>query len=260
MMNQEYMEYAERLRNESTSRVRATIKSLDPEPKDVILILAGGDNARWNGVKKYNLDVNGEPVLSRTLRLCKEFRPDAEIRVIGPEVKGKSHQDVFLKVYNMWSRMGNTYLMFGDVSWMKGTLRKFLSEKPTEPKLYGRPHGNKITRREDMELFGGVVPFVWKNFMWKVHWDALSIAPSGDWWSVAELMIYDEKTRNKLTVLPQRLRDWTWYHVMRKRGEFFKSRFFVDVGESVTDDFDYPQDYPKYCEWCGPMIDREDPP
>src|SRR5512138_3591682 len=121
------------------------------EGQDSIIILAGGDNSRWkialsitrsnrNGVKKYEQLVNGEPVLSRTVRLCKEFRPDAQIHVIGPLIKGQSHQDVFLKVYEkgLWSKSGNTFLMFGDVSWMRGTLKRFLSERPTEPKIYGR--------------------------------------------------------------------------------------------------------------------------
>lgn len=229
------------------------------EGQDSIIILAGGDNSRWNGVKKYEQLVNGEPVLARTIRLCKEFRPDAQIHVIGPLIKGKSHQDVFLKVYEkgLWSKTGRTFLMFGDVSWMRGTLKRFLSERPTEPKIYGRPHGNEITGRPPKELFGGVIPAGWKDFMWKVHFDAQTLIPNGDWWTVAELMVYDEKTRLRLLVLPKRFRDWTWFHILRKRDEFLRSRFFVDVGESVTDDFDYPEDYPPYCEKCGPLIEKE---
>ena len=89
---------------------------------DSIIILAGGKSKRWGGEVKYLKEVCGEPVLHRTQRLVAHFRPDADVHTIGTELQRDNPNEVFALLKDKWSTDGMTYLILGDVSWMKGTL------------------------------------------------------------------------------------------------------------------------------------------
>jgi hypothetical protein len=101
------------------------------------------------------------------------------------------------------------------------------------------------------------------DWMKTIHFDSVRFNPHGDWWDVA--MASDLSMRlppfYDLLRLVAGRRGVYWYG-LRKFGRTTDHSRFVDVGESVTDDFDEPEWYQPYLDAVEPgrLIDREVPP
>jgi hypothetical protein len=230
---------------------------------DSIIILAGGKSKRWGGEVKYLKEVCGEPVLHRTQRLVTHFRPDADVHTIGTELQRDNPNEVFALLNNKWSTTGMTYLLLGDVSWMKGSLKRFLDE--TWPfVVYGRNGPNQLTGRPHEEIFGFAFNFSQNPHILRIHIDSLLIKGEENQWDI--VVLHDLYRRWRL-VYPLLMtaamlsRKAYWYGVKRLAHRE-NHPDFVDVGESVTDDFDEPGWYEPYCKAVEPerLIDRETPP
>lgn len=215
---------------------------------DVIIILAGGESKRFDGVPKYNLPVCGEPVIERTVRLCREFRPD-----IDPHVERRnltyngdpSHTAAFLALRELWSQDGTTYLMFGDVSWNRGCLREFLGQRGYG--AFGRFVPNVVTGNPHPECYGVWFDHRFTADMERWHKLALLCHPNGDWWDVAGFVVRKSLIPPRLaSLVPPSIRRFFWFRCRCKIDKVCQSPMFVDVGSTATDDFDYPWLYKEY--------------
>lgn len=228
--------------------------------KDSVIILAGGKSKRWGGKEKYLLPVCGEPVLNRTIRLVREIRPDVEIHIIGPSLQRDNPNEVTAMTAPFWSE-GMTYILLGDVSWMKGTLRRFLSEK-TKFVIYGRAGPNPLTGRPHEEIFAYAFSGTERQYIARLHIDSLCIKGENNQWDVVvlhDLEIFHPMLYHLFMILGK-FPGVYWYGI-RKFARRQNHPCFVDVGEGITDDFDEPEWYEPYCKAVEPgrLIDREVP-
>lgn len=228
---------------------------------DSVIILAGGKSSRWNGRVKYLLPVCGEPVLNRTVRLVKEIRPGARVHVVGPELQRENPNELFLDTMHLFGQ-SMTYYLLGDVSWMKGTLRKVLTDSAPF-RIYGRAGPNTLTGRPYEEIFAFAFHDSQKPSLEKIHQDSLKVKGERNQWDIT--VLHDLDTQHPFIYdvcmvfcsLPV-----TYWQVMRRFGRRQNHPCFVDVGEGITDDFDEPEWYQPYLDAVEPgrLIDREVPP
>lgn len=229
--------------------------------KDSIIILAGGKSCRWNGTVKYLLPVCGEPVLHRTIRLVKEIRPDADLHIIGPELQRDNPNEVALLCSHLWGdRM--TYLLLGDVSWMRGTLKRVLTTTNTFS-IYGRAGPNQLTGRPHEEIFAFTFHGGERRHLENIHIDSLKIKGEGNQWDV--VVLHDLNTQHPaLYDLFMAFGGFplTYWQGMRRFGRRQDHPLFIDVGEGITDDFDEPEWYQPYLDAVEPdrLIDLERAP
>lgn len=227
---------------------------------DSVIILAGGKSKRWGGIIKYLLPVGCEPVLNRTIRLVEEIRPDVKIHVIGPELQRDNPNEVTAMTAHLWSD-GMTYILLGDVSWMKGTLRKVITTG-TMFSIYGRAGPNPLTGRPHEEIFAYAFSGIERQHIARLHIDSLHIKGEDNQWDV--VVLHDLEGSHPLLyhlfMLFGNLPGVYWYGI-RRFGRRQNHPCFVDVGEGITDDFDEPEWYEPYCKAVEPgrLIDREIP-
>ena len=228
---------------------------------DSVIILAGGKSKRWGGTAKYLLPVCGEPVLNRTVRLVKEIRPDVKVHVIGPELQRDNPNQVTAMVAHLWSE-GMTYILLGDVSWMKGTLRRVLTT-PTAFSIYGRAGPNPLTGRPHEEIFAFAFNGCLRQHIARIHLDSLCIKGENNQWDIVVLDdLYAQHPILYSLLMPFALWPGVYWYGMRRFGRRQDHPCFVDVGEGITDDFDEPEWYQPYRDAVEPgwLIDREVPP
>lgn len=229
--------------------------------EDSVIILAGGKSNRWNGTTKYLLPVCGEPVLHRTVRLVKEIRPDVEVHVVGPELQPDNPNQLFLDTMHLFGK-SMTYYLLGDVSWMKGTLRRVLTTT-TLFSIYGRKGPNQLTGRPHEEIFAFAFYGSERQILSSIHADSLSIKGEGNQWDVVVLHDLNEQHPVLYDLFMAFVRfPCTYWQGMRVFGRRQDHPCFVDVGEGITDDFDEPEWYQPYLNAVEPerLIDREVPP
>lgn len=225
---------------------------------DSVIILAGGKSKRWGGVVKYLLPVCGEPVLNRTVRLVREIRPDVEIHIIGPALQRDNPNEVTAMTAHLWSE-GMTYILLGDVSWMKGTLREFLLERRRFV-IYGRAGPNTLTGRPHEEIFAYAFSGTERQHIASLHVDSLSIKGEGNQWDV--VVLHDLEGTHpvlyRVFMIFGGLPGVYWYGI-RRFARRQNHPCFIDVGEGITDDFDEPEWYEPYCKAVEPnrLIDKE---
>lgn len=238
---------------------------------DSVIIIAGGKGKRWGYKKKYMLPVCEEPVLHRTVRLVKEQKG------IDPHVIGEEHQEGANQACSysskFWSKNGMTYILLGDVSWKKRTLKRVLGTRGQDVKdfmVFGRSGANHLTGRPYSEIFAFAFPYTLNRWIKECHDVAIKIFPEGDWWDV--LRVADISTRDIWALRLMSLlsiqspkcitglvKVFTYHNGLRVQGRTTDSNFFYDVGESVTDDFDEPEWYQPYLDAVEPgrLIDQE---
>lgn len=230
--------------------------------QDSVIILAGGKSKRWNGTVKYMLPVCGEPVLHRTIRLVKEIRPDVKVHVIGPELQPNNPNQLFLDTMHLFGESDMTYYLLGDVSWMKGTLRKVLTT--SAPFLiYGRAGPNQLTGRPHEEIFAFAFDRSETQSLSNIHTDSLTIKGEGNQWDV--VVLHDLNAQHPALYdlfLAFGRFPCTYWQGIRKFGRRQDHPCFMDVGESISDDFDEPEWYQPYLDAVEPerLIDLERAP
>lgn len=141
-----------------------------------VIITAAGDAKRWNnwrGVPKHLVDVNGEPLLARTVRQLREADPSVDIWITGPNDERYEQRGARLYVPSwrpdfrecsmyvwaapLWNEDGRTTFMYGDT---------FYSDDAVASILAGPGHLNAWhlwARFKASEITGKPWPEVWAH-------------------------------------------------------------------------------------------------
>ena len=112
-----------------------------------VIIRCAGGARRWAdylGVPKHLAPINGEPVLHRTVRLCNEIAPDADVKVIVQDLSDKRYKvpgssrstdkptpeygdvDKIASSRHLWDRE-RTVTMWGDIWWTRQAITDVLT-------------------------------------------------------------------------------------------------------------------------------------
>lgn len=224
------------------------------------IIIAAGDATRWGnylGVPKHFIEVDGEPIIHRTVRLLNEYGVD-DVWVVGKDDRydiegsklfvppfnpGHYDADKFLNSRELWLEHGRTLVLYGDVYFTEFAMFKIMNPPadPTQadraPKdrsgwyLYARPFGSQITGNGDGECF------------------AQAIMPNDLKQHERELFnLVDDYNSGRLG----RIGGWEHYRRMIGLPENMLHRHLVGDNliniDDWTDDFDTPQSYESFVE------------
>ena len=232
-----------------------TIKELfdgfKDRPKHKVIIMCAGNGLRWNnhlGVPKQMIELEGEPILHRTIRLLKERGQD-DITITIPSRKYSKEHFGDLDKLGVKTRVGkkggemmrflnvpksdNALFLYGDVYYSERAIDIILSNEES-PKVFGRTLGDK-----EKEIFAIKMSKEYMNIARKIK-DKEFLGGAG--WAV---YIYS-KTQEFPT---------------HNRGEIVKEltqndKGFIEINDK-TDDFDKPSDYDR---WMSEFINKEAKP
>ena len=136
-----------------------------------IIIRCAGEGTRWNnfmGVPKHLVELCGEPVLHRTLRLCNKIAPSASVHVIVRDPHDLRYHSPYASVHEddpwpelgdvdkifssrrLWDPTDRTVTIWGDIWWHEDTLTDVLTRHVEDWHTWFRIAG------EGGELFGFV--------------------------------------------------------------------------------------------------------
>lgn len=213
------------------------------------IIIAGGKGTRWdnyNGIPKHLLEVDGEPLINRTIRLLKEYNTDIivatdlPLNISGIEIckpvntEGFYDADKFLSSSSFWNKNGRTVILYGDVYFSEEALAKIFDYAHPDWTLFGRIGASSFTGKNHGELFAisfyhDYIPEFESALrrVIKLYNDGLIDRNGG--WEVYKAMIR----------LPDEVFIYHFYPLAGPR--------FVNI-DDWTDDFDWPKDYEMFLE------------
>lgn len=217
-----------------------------------ILILAAGEATRWGGyldTPKHLVRLLGEPILARSIRLIREMRPDADVRIVlrdpsddryhlpGATIEqarlddANGGADKFLSSAHLWDAHGRTVLLYGDCYLTRRAMTAILDESPHEG-------GWHVVARFNAGTFTGTP---WgENF-------AHVIDPEAQGRYLANLKdLAARYARGEIW----RVGGWEQYAMLA--GGYLDDPA-VNIGHATdiddwSDDFDYPDDYNTWCQ------------
>lgn len=210
---------------------------------DKYIIICAGESSRWGnymGTPKHLVDICGETMLSRTVRLLGDknifivVRDDKDFRycVNGAKtIKAKINEnnfdaDKFLSSKHLWNRSGRTVVLYGDVYFSEQAINGIMNYKSREWTLFARPFGSKHTGCPYPECFAQ--SFYPEDH--KEHLDAL--------YKIKKMMDDKEITRSG---------GWEHYKVMcggdPSNIETIPLSSRIKIIDDYTEDFDKPSDY-----------------
>lgn len=127
------------------------------------IIIAAGKETRWEnykGARKHFVEIDGEPIIHRTVRLLREAGIE-DIVVVGtdkryliegswlyiPKLTPEYHDaDKFLSSRDLWLRdEGRTIVVYGDVYFTEKAIKTIVDYKPDEWVLFCRPYESYLT-------------------------------------------------------------------------------------------------------------------
>lgn len=211
------------------------------------IIIAAGDATRWGNhlnTPKHLVEVDGEPILNRTVRLLNN-NGVTDIHIVGPNddrykitgtslfipVKNPNYHgvDKFLNSEGLWSKCSRTLVMYGDVFYTDEAIKTIVEFQGTDWTLFCRFSGSKISGGKYGECF--VQSFYPKDI--NLHKEKL-------------LLVVESVNNRNL----KKSGGWEHYRAMnevtgrelRKHNQYNKC-FIID---DFTDDFDYPEDYDEF--------------
>ena len=141
-----------------------------------VIIPCGGDGKRWNdygNVPKALINIDGEPILKRTIRLCQRFTDDIWVVATDDRINdslsdvnvsidpGKVFKipvgtDKVMCTEDLWLSNQDTVVLFGDTYFTQESINLML-EKNTEMPLifFGRLRASELTRKKGApEIYG----------------------------------------------------------------------------------------------------------
>jgi len=211
------------------------------------IIACSGSGSRWNnylGKKKHLIEINGESLLHRTVRLIKSLDNNNEIIIMAYTkdyiVKNtifhiptlfpiKKHQKLpaIYTSYDIWNKSGKTIFLFGDVFYTVNAMKLIINttSKSNNINFFGRQKGSLITGKKYGEIFG-------TSFNFKHNKKIL------DKLEYLKKLFKNGKIKRFIT--------WELYKLLndmpinRKVKKYTKN--FININD-FTDDFDYPIDY-----------------
>ena len=207
-----------------------------------IIIIAAGDESRWKsylGVSKHFIEIEGEQLLPRIVRLFKKYNPSSNIYVVGktedykikdstwylPKLNPKfGDADKFISSMKLWSMSERTIVVYGDVWFSEDAVKQISEYKDKDWILFGRFGKNKLTGGDGGECF------------------AQSFYPEG-------IEEHHNSLNKIVTAYKHKLlkRNGGWEHYRAMIG-FAICPYHIEAGrfyqiEDWTDDFDSPEDY-----------------
>lgn len=203
------------------------------------IVIAAGQATRWDdyrGTPKHLVEVDGEPILHRTVRLLR--RHIDTVWVVGPNdpryhhhdgrtytvTPGPSDADKFYSSRDLWD--GHTLIVYGDCYFTEDAIDTICA--PVQDwTLYCRPHGSAITGSRWGECFAYSLPaHTLDTFRSTLVWLA----------GMHELQEIG------------RCGGWELYRALC--GEDLHNHVMYDhhiVIDDWSEDFDYPADYELWC-------------
>jgi len=206
-----------------------------------VIILASGSGTRWGdylGVPKHLIDIDGEALVSRTIRQFSGYSknvtlvcPDDQrykfdgVTLFHPKVDWNREMDKFISSMSLWnSGDEDVVLVYGDVYFTDDAVEKAMTYAG-DWKYFCRPWASEITGKDCKEIFAIYIPHHNRE---KVRSGILAIADldtaTGGW------ALFRKLTLGKHT----KGRD--------EDREMFNAGCHVVI-DDWTEDFDYPQDY-----------------
>ena len=202
------------------------------------IIICAGEATRWNnhlGVPKHLIEVDGETILQRTVRLIRKYcNADTKIYIVVKNLKDKRYfvegsatvcadletrnkdADKFLSSRHLWSNDSRTIVFYGDVWFSDDAMKTIIKHKEDE----------------------------WVLFANKDECFAQSFYPKDK----AEHLKALESVRDMhCSGDIGRCGGWEHYRKMNGypvREHKYGKRFFLI--DDLTDDFDYPKDYDEW--------------
>jgi hypothetical protein len=243
-----------------------------------IIILCAGDSSKWNsylGIKnKHFIEINGEPILSRTVRLIKKYAPEAQV-IITTKAENLSLYDydgcdTFIPIrdafldrdidkYNnlipIWSQNDRTILMLGDVYFTESAMKKILFHKRHSITFFARPHPSKITGHRWREHFA--------TSFWPEHHQTLKdiykrcidehelFCKPGAWEIYGMVIGGKIKSSSKIKSL------YKITHFLHLEVLLASVKGHLVLIDDATDDFDTPEDFINWTERCGKIKLKE---
>ena len=207
-----------------------------------ILILADGDGKRWNnyqGVPKQLLRIDGETLLDRMVRQCKENGAD-DIVIIGPfrneaatndKFTSRDKRHLFLEIAK---RYNEPFIMLnGDCFYTDEIIEDCIEREAVDGWLHWCcPHPNYFTGKPWGE-----------GYIHKVT--------DLDWW-ISKLEEYNRRVDGGMQVG----NDWSINRFLYGAKDITKhSNNVHDLSKydvywhDETDDFDFPEDYNRFIQW-----------
>jgi len=138
-----------------------------------IIILCGGEGKRWKnylGIKKHFIEIEGERLLDRTIRLINKYKNtkttifvvanDENYLVQGTKLfipKKNSYNsgaDKFLDSKELWNKQCRTIVLMGDVWFSENCMKSIMEHTGKEWVVFGRRRKSKITGCPYPEIFG----------------------------------------------------------------------------------------------------------
>ena len=213
---------------------------------DKLIIMASGSGSRWNnyiGVPKHLVEIDGERILDRIVRLFKGFaitiigndeRYEVEgARLIIPkEAEGANVNERCMEFKHLWNKNGRTVVVLGDCYITDEAAQTIISED-SGMKFFGRENGSRLTGCNWGEMFA-------HSFY------AEDIKEYEDSFTLSEALYKEGKT--------QRNEWWEHYRVCDGQDptKHTVGDRFIEI-DDMTDDFDKPEDYDNFMRNYEPI-------
>jgi choline kinase len=212
------------------------------------IIIAAGEATRWGdylNTPKHLIEIDGEPLLHRTVRLLKQngvkqiyvvSKDDPRYQVSGAtqyiaklDYKTNADADKFLSSKHLWNRNGRTIVLYGDVYFTDKSMQTICKFNDKEWTLFCRPNESRFTGTPWGECFAQ--SFYDEDI--SKHEEALH--------RIAKL-----HRQKKI----DRCGGWEHYRAMigvsdnKIRSKIFNGHYVII--DDLTDDFDYPEDFERW--------------
>lgn len=219
--------------------------------KSKAIIICAGEATRWGNylnTTKHLIEIEGEKLLHRTVRLIKERGID-DITIVVKEISSdydiegskqykatlnyeeNADADKFLSSKELWNKESRTLVFYGDCYFTDEAMDTIIGFESEEWTLFCRPNASEITGTPWGECF------------------AQSFYPK-DLERHEQALHYTAELYKNGTI--SRCGGWEHYNAMvgkkdEKVEEHLMTTNFVEI-DDFTDDFDYPKDYESWIE------------
>lgn len=188
---------------------------------------------------KHFVQVDGEPILERTVRLSRKYTDDIFVvakdqsydvegaKLFFPKLdQSNEDADKFLSSKDLWNSSGRTIVMYGDVFFTEEAMETIFRYKKREWALFARENGSDITGTPWGECF------------------AQSFYPEHMPEHLSSLNRIAYERREGII---NRCGGWEHYRAMVSvpLNEHKINGHFIEIND-FTDDFDYPEDYDRF--------------
>lgn len=218
-----------------------------------IIIIAAGEGTRWGnyqGVPKHFVEIDGEPIIKRTVRLLNQDKykdKNLEIYVVGPNKKysipgsklfipnqdpSNGDLDKFMNSRELWSNNKKTYIIYGDVYFTEIGMDFIINNPNNHFTLHCRPFASNYTGTSWGECFALSFDYGYNKKLDRAFQRIKELFKKGvltrmGGWEVYKIMLNDLYPEDMMK------RHWLTGHN-------------INTIDDWTDDFDYQPDYDRF--------------